>query len=187
MHDGKEVLIAPSIPWPVSGPSAKLIFGDSRLQENKGIQGVFRRLCSQIPDSFLCRNMQRPFRYSMNGNRTELEQVVQSHTSNIAPERLAERGWCTKSQSSLLNIYFRVSGFQSSLLLIHFCYGPNTCLHYTQEWYRISSICDSPLQTPVRRSFTYRNRAKIRSIWVSRKLPTYPSPKLTLTLISHLG
>ena len=104
MHDGKEVLIAPSIPWPVSGPSAKLIFGDSRLQENKGIQGVLRRLCSQIPDSFLCRNMQRPFRYSMNGNRTELEQVVQSHTSNIAPERLAVRVWCTKSQSSLLNI-----------------------------------------------------------------------------------
>ena len=83
--------------------------------------------------------------------------------------------------------YFRLSGFQSSLLHIHFCYGPNTCLHYTQEWYRISSICDSPLQTPVRRSFTYRNRAKIRSIWVSRKLPTYPSPKLTLTLTSHLG
>ena len=166
----------------------KLIFGDSRLQENKGIQGVFRRLCSQIPDSFLCRNMQRTFRYSMNGNRTELEQVVQSHTSNIAPERLAERVWCTKSQSSLLNIYFRLSGFQSSLLLIHFCYGPNTCLHYTQEWYRISSICDSsPLQTPVRRSFTYRNRAKIGSVWVSRKPPTYPSPKLTLTLTSHLG
>ena len=27
MHDGKEVLIAPCIPWPVSGPTAKLIFG----------------------------------------------------------------------------------------------------------------------------------------------------------------
>ena len=131
--------------------------------------------------------VQRAIWYSMTSNRTELEQVVQSHTSNIPPERLAERVWCIKSQSSLLNIYFRLSGFQSSLLLIHFCYGPNTCLHYTQEWYRISSICDSPLQTPVRRSFTYRNRAKIRSIWVSRKLPTYPSPKLTLTLTSHLG
>ena len=84
--------------------------------------------------------------YSMNSNSTDLEQVVQSHTSNITPEWLAERVWCTKSQSLLLNIYFRLSGFQSSLLLIHFCYGPNTCLHYTQEWCRISSICDSPLQ-----------------------------------------
>ena len=113
---------------------------------------------------------QRVIRYhGMNGNRTELEQVVQSHTSNITPERLTERVWCTKSQSSLLNIYFRLSGFQSSLLLIYFCYGPNTCLHYTQEWYRISPICDSPLQTPVRRSFTYRNGAKITIVMCEQK------------------
>ena len=35
--------------------------------------------------------------------------------------------WCICSQSSLLNIYFRVSGFQSSVLLILFNYAPNTC------------------------------------------------------------
>ena len=37
-----------------------------------------------------------------------------SHTSNIVPAWLAERIWCTQFQSSLLNIYFRPSGFQSS-------------------------------------------------------------------------
>jgi len=42
-----------------------------------------------------------------------------SHTSNFLPERLALRVWCTKSQSSLLNIYFHISGFSSSLLLIY--------------------------------------------------------------------
>ena len=117
---------------------------------------------------------QRAIRYSMNGNynRTELEQVVQSHTSNIAPERLAVRVWCTKSQSSLLNIYFRLSGFQSSLLRIHFCYGRNTCLHYTQEWYRISRYVTLHVR-PVRRSFfTYRNGAKITVVMCEQKL--YP-------------
>ena len=49
-------------------------------------------------------------------------------TSNIVPGQLAERVWVTKSQSSLLNIYFRLSGFHSSLLLVHFRYGPNTYL-----------------------------------------------------------
>ena len=49
-----------------------------------------------------------------------------SHTSNIVPERLVGRVWWTKSQASLLNIYFRLSGSQSPLLLIHFHYGPFT-------------------------------------------------------------
>ena len=34
------------------------------------------------------------------------------------PERLAEKVCFSKSQSSLLNINFRLSGFQSSILLI---------------------------------------------------------------------
>ena len=42
-----------------------------------------------------------------------------SQTSNILSERLAERVWYPKSQSSLLNIYFLISGFSSSLLLIY--------------------------------------------------------------------
>ena len=41
------------------------------------------------------------------------------------PARLAERVWCTKLQSSLLNIYFLLSGLQSSLLPVYFRDGPN--------------------------------------------------------------
>ena len=58
-----------------------------------------------IPDSFTC------IRYSMNSNGRELEQI-RIDTSNVAPERLAERVCLTKSQPSLLIIYFRLSGFQ---------------------------------------------------------------------------
>ena len=43
-----------------------------------------------------------------------------SHTSNLVLARLAERVWCAKFQSSLLNIYFRLSGFQSTLSLFTF-------------------------------------------------------------------
>ena len=43
-----------------------------------------------------------------------------SHTSNMVLAQLAERVWWTKFQSSLLNIYFRLSEFQASLLLIYF-------------------------------------------------------------------
>ena len=52
------------------------------------------------------------------------------HTS-----RLAGRVWFTKPQSSLLKIYFRLIGFQSSPLLIHFRYYPNTCSLY-KVWHR---------------------------------------------------
>ena len=62
----------------------------------------------------------KDIQYSVNKNGPVMDQVV--HTS-----RLAERVWCTKSQSSLLNIFFRLSGFQSSFLLIHFRYYPNSC------------------------------------------------------------
>ena len=51
-------------------------------------------------------------RYSMNSNGRELELEVRIDTSNIALERLAERVCLTRSQPSLLIIYFRLSGFQ---------------------------------------------------------------------------
>lgn len=53
----------------------------------------------------------------------------------VPTSRLSERVWCTKSQSSPLNIYFHLNGFQSSLLLIHFRYYPNTCSH-CEVWHR---------------------------------------------------
>ena len=64
-----------------------------------------------------------------------------THTSNIVPEQLAERVWWSKSQSSLLNIYFRFSGLHSSLLLFHFCWGPTTCLHCTKVFGAAQLLC----------------------------------------------
>lgn len=101
LHDGKEVF--PSIQW-------SAVHLPNSYSENafKKIQGVFpRRLCSHWA-------FRAGKNYSIKSNGTELEQVVQSHTSNIVLERLVERVWCVKSQSSLLNIYFCISRFQSS-------------------------------------------------------------------------
>ena len=62
-----------------------------------------------------------------------------------APEWLAERVWCTQFQSSFLNINFRLSWFQSPLLLNHFLYGPNTAsLHCIKVWHRNYLISDAP-------------------------------------------
>ena len=60
--------------------------------------------------------------YIMDNNGTELELVVHTHRTSC------RSGWTTgfgelKPQSLLLNIYFRLSGFQSLLPLIHFSNG----------------------------------------------------------------
>ena len=61
----------------------------------------------------------------------------QQWPGNIVVEQLAERIWYTKFQSSLLNIFFHLGGFQSLLPLIHFPYpyGPNTCSQCTKMWH----------------------------------------------------
>ena len=100
--------------------------------------------------------MTKVIQCSTKSNGTEIQQV-RSHTSNIVqsgwwwphdPEI-----WWTKSQFSLLNIDCRLSGCQSSLLLILFCYGSNACLHCTKVWHRTYPIFEATLR--------YRNCAKI--------------------------
>ena len=76
-----------------------------------------------------------------------------SHTSNIMPERLAERICWTKSRQSSPWIFTRLNPFQSSFILFHFRYGPNTCARVA------ASLCD-------------RNRAEI-TVLVCQKKP-YP-------------
>ena len=49
-----------------------------------------------------------------------------SHTSHIMPERLAERICWTKSRQSSRWIFTRLNPFQSSFIVIHLRYGPNT-------------------------------------------------------------
>ena len=73
-----------------------------------------------------------------------------SHTSNIMPERLAERVCWTKSRQSSRWIFTRLNPFQSSLILFHFRYGPNT-------WARgEASLC-------------HRNRAEITVLLCEQK------------------
>ena len=69
-----------------------------------------------------------------------------SHTSNIMPERLAERVWGTKSRQSSAWIFTRLIPFQSSFILIHFRYGPNTCAR------EVCARCSFALSQKLRRN-----------------------------------
>ena len=114
----------------------------------------------------------KSYRYGMNSNGTELEQVVHTLTSNIVEERLAERVWFSNSQSSLLNIYFRLKGFQSSFLLIYFRYGPSTftlhqnvadktcTMHHFQD--RRGAVTEMAPKSP----FVCVNRSPISPVWL---------------------
>ena len=110
--------------------------------------------------------------YSVNGKGTELEQVVHTHrTSNIVPERLAGRVWWTKSQSSLWNIYFRLSGFHFSFLPIHFLYSPSTCSHCDEAWQKVA-IRRVSLHFRDRRGAAlprYKNRTEITVVMFEQK------------------
>ena len=57
-----------------------------------------------------------------------------SHASNIVQERLAERAWWTEAKASLMNICFRLSGFQASLQITYLRYGLDTCSYWKEEW-----------------------------------------------------
>ena len=79
--------------------------------------------------------------YEWQGHRTG---TSRSDKLNIAPERLAESVWCSKS--SLLNINFRLSEIQTSLLLIYFSYGPTTCSHCNVQWKKTYFISNDPIE-----------------------------------------
>lgn len=66
-----------------------------------------------------------------------------SHTSNIAPEWFAKRGWWTKSQTSLLNIYFRLSG-SAVLFPIYslFLRSEYTCSLSSKVWVTQNLVSD---------------------------------------------
>ena len=65
-----------------------------------------------------------------NNNVTFLEHVVHTHRTSRR-SGMAKTVWWTKSQSSLLNIYFRLRWFQPLLLRTHFRYSPNISSHCT--------------------------------------------------------
>ena len=101
-----------------------------------------------------------------------LKQDVQTHPHT---ERSIERVWWTKFQSSLLNIYFHLSGFRSSFLVIHFRYGPNSSSHCTKVRQRTYAICDSPLSRSAQRTFTLTFTPKTPFLCVNRSAIRYDS------------
>ena len=66
---------------------------------------------------------------SMNDNRIELEQVVHTHRTSHQSGRPAERPvWCTKSQWSLLKIYFHIRWVPAYARSYSFHF--KTCSHF---------------------------------------------------------
>ena len=61
-----------------------------------------------------------------------------SYISNIVPARLAESVWCKKKLQS--SLYFLLSGFQPSLLLIYFSDSLSGCSHCTKVWRKNLSV-----------------------------------------------
>ena len=86
----------------------------------------------------------KPIKYSINGNGLEWHKSF-TLVSNMVLMRLAERVRCTNFLSSLLNIYFHPSVFQSLPLLTYFHNDPTRCLHCTKVWHKTYLIGDSRL------------------------------------------
>ena len=118
-------------------------------------------------ETFLLKNERQRHRTGTGGSHT-------LNPFNIVPARLFERVRCTKSQSSFLNICFRLSGFQSSLLL----------LLSKQEWQKRIRCVKFHFQDCRGVAWLrYRNRTEITVLmceqkpypaWFSCRRKTYP-------------
>ena len=83
----------------------------------------------------------------------KVRNMLSSTRIPVCLETERERVWFThKFESSLLNIYFRLSRFQSSLLPIYSRNGPNRCSLCTKVWHKTHPICHAPLSRSVRHS-----------------------------------
>ena len=70
---------------------------------------------------------------SMNDNRIEFEQVVHTHRISYQSGRLAERPvWRTKSQCSLLKIYFHIRWVPAYAR--SYSFHLKTCSHCDEKW-----------------------------------------------------
>ena len=69
----------------------------------------------------------------MNDNRIELEQVVHTYRTLHQSGRPAERPvWCTKSQCSLLKIYFHIRWVPA--YAVSYSFHLKTCSHCDEKW-----------------------------------------------------
>ena len=92
----------------------------------------------------------------MNNNGPELEQVI--HTHRISCLSSWPIGFGALNPNPLSEYLPPSQRFHSSLLLIHFRYGPNACSNYTKVWHTTYPICGAPLSRSERRSFALLQR-----------------------------
>ena len=88
----------------------------------------------------------------MNRNRPEPERIVHTHwasTGAVGREGLVHYD---HSSAGILPEYFRLSGFQSLLLLIHFHCGPKTFSNCTEEWHRNRNLRNELVPTMILRT-----------------------------------
>ena len=109
---------------------------------NECIRVAILRLCSHY-DSFSCRHKK------LSGTVWTVWQRLRtgasrSHTSKIVPRWFGE----LNPSPHTWKFYFRLSGFQSLLLLLH--HGPSTYSLGTKMWYRTYPICNAqPLRSEI--------------------------------------
>ena len=90
-------------------------------------------------------------------------QTSRPHISNVVPQRLAKKVWCTKSQSSLLNIYFRLSipvltAIYSLTLHSEYLFTLNQSVALV--WRRTYLICGAPQSRLARRCFALLQKSR---------------------------
>ena len=96
--------------------------------------------------------------YSMNGNGPGWHKSF-THIEHVA-RAVGPEAWYTKFHSSLLNICFRLSGYQTAFLLIYFRDGPKKFSHCTKVSRKTYPICDAPLSRSARRIFAPSQKSR---------------------------
>ena len=93
----------------------------------------------------------------------------------ISHQTSCQRGWCTKLQSSFLHIYFRISEFQASLLLIYFADGPNRCSPCTEIWQKtLSDMLQSTFEIGAAQPRSVTKIAPPQPFLCANRSPQYP-------------
>jgi len=94
------------------------------------------------------------FCYRIANLKPEIREIQDPEKPTDDPQASCRSCWFSNSQSSLVKIYFRLSGFQSSFLLFTSATVRLFTLHH-KVWHRTHPICDAPLSKSARRSFAF--------------------------------
>ena len=102
----------------------------------------------------------KAIRYSMNSNDTLNWNKSFTHIKPQGRAGAVGREGCCELNPSLHSIYFRLSGLQLSLLLIHFRHCSDTCSHCTLVWHRTYMIWNAPFSRSARCNFSPSQKSR---------------------------